>query len=257
MDDAAPPQTNRPQLDLYAVLSPDVLDPWLDDKFAPCAVRHAVLMDANKRFLTKTADGIKTSEDAGRTADFVVQLKKHIKEVEAVRVAIKEPVLAAERQIDGKGKELTAPTVAAIKEAERRGDVYLKAKDAEIRRLAAEEAARKDAEAQLLIDQAVETGDQTFVEQAEEAATEAVIALETATAKPSDLVQLRGPQFGGTARLRDDWKFEVVNIREVPEPLLFVDDKAAMAIVHAQLKQKQTPHIPGLRIYNEPKAAFR
>jgi len=252
MDDITPTpmQTNRPQLDLYSALAPDVLDPWLDDKFAPCAVRFNELMAAYARWQKATADGVKDEIVAGKCTDFVKQLKGHVSAVEEVRVAIKAPVLAAQRQIDGKGRALTEPLVDAAVVVQGRLGLYLRAKDMEARRLAAEEAARKEAEVQALLDHATETGDQAFVEQAEEVATEAVIALETVTASPAELTRLRASF--GTASLRDNWVYDVVDIAKVPAAYLQVNDAVVKAAIRSGVRQ-----IDGLVIRNEPKAAVR
>ncbi len=240
--------TNRPNMDLWNALEPEALGLFLDDKFAPTMIRFAALMASYKRFLSQTNNGITSETVAEKATDFAKMLRSHVKEVEEVRTAVKAPVLAAQRQIDGKGREQTEPLVAAAVEVEERRRVYLKAKDAELRRVAIEEAARKEAEMQALLDQATETGDKEVIEQAEEIAEEAAIALKTATAPVSDLTRIRSAF--GTASLRDNWVWEkaVDDITQVDPTYLMINTKLADAAVRSGIRQ-----IKGLRIYNDPK----
>ncbi len=250
--------TNRPTVaDLYNALAPDFITPIIDDQFAPLKVQTDILLASFGRFDMQTVAGIQTEDIAKRSADLIKKLKVQVSDVEAARVAIKAPVKAASDQIDGKGREQTKPLVDAASTAQKRLDAYMKAKDAETRRVAAEEAARKDAEAQTLVDSAVSNAEEAtrLVAQAEEAAAEAALAFETATAPTPDLSRLRGNL--ATASLHDDWKIEVVNIKDIPAELLMLNEKAAMAIIRAQAKRKQVPHIDGLVIRNEPKAIIR
>ncbi len=243
--------TNRPNLNLWNALEPEALGIFLDDKFAPCLVRFNELMAAYKRFLAATNnDGVANDVVAAKSTDFIKQLKGHIKEVEEVRTAVKAPVLAAQRQIDGKGRTLTEPMVNASVEVESRLGAFLRQKEIEARRAAAEEAARKEAEVQALLDHATETGDEAFVGQAEDVAAEVEVALKAATAPVDELTRLRASF--GTASLRDNWVYDVVDITKVPAAYLQINDAVVKAAIRSGVRQ-----IDGLVIRNEPKAAIR
>lgn len=240
---------NRPVIDLWSALEPEALGAFLEDRFTPSRIRRDELIGAFKRFLKATAAGIKDDGLAAKATDFVRQIKASVKDIEETRTAIKAPVLAAQRQIDGMGRELAQPLVEASTEVERRVTVFMREKEAEIRRQAAEEAARKEAEAQALLDQAAES------EEAMEAAEEAFVAAETAQtlaeAPAKELTHIR-TQLGTTAGLRDHWVYDVEDITKVPAAYLQINDTVVKAAIRSGVRQ-----INGLNIRNEPKASIR
>ena len=240
---------NRPNIDLYSALEPDALALWLTDKFLPREVRGIELMTAYKRFLSATAAGITTEDTAGKATDFAKMLKAEVKEIDLTRTANKAPVLLAERQIDGIGRKFSEPLVAAMTEVEKRVTVYMRARDQEVRRLAAEEAARKEAEAQALLDQANEAADAGDFETEDEILAHAAeVATETAPPEP---VRLR-TQIGSTTALKDNWVYTVDELAKVPVAYLLINDTVVKAAIRSG-----TRSIPGLTIKNEPKAAIR
>ena len=241
--------SNTPIIDLYSALEPEALALWLTDRFIPREARCIELMEANKRFLEATKHGIATEDVAGKATDFARMLSAEVKEIELTRTAIKAPVLLAERQIDGMGRKFSEPLVAAKVEVEKRVTVYMRARDQEIRRVAAEEAARKEAEAQALMDQATEAANAGDFEAEDEIVAHAA---EVATAAPPpEPVRLR-TQIGSTTALKDSWVYEVVDIAKVPSAYVQINDSVVKAAIRSG-----TRHIPGLTIKNEPKAAIR
>jgi hypothetical protein len=184
-------------------------------------------------------------------------LKTEVKEIEAVRTSIKEPVLAASRQIDGTGRKLSEPLVTACTEVEKRITAFLRIKEAEARRVAEEEARRKEAEAQELLDQAAEAeaaGDveaaAEIVDQANAIGDEIVAIAAVAEAAPQELTRVRTNI--GTTALRDNWVYSVEDITKVPGPYLQINDTVVKAAIRSG-----TRSIPGLSIRNEPKASVR
>lgn len=244
-------RTNRPVVDLYAVLEPSTLAAFLEDRFEPRVARGAELLERYKRFLTATVSGIASDQVNAAATDFAKMIRIEIKEVDDSRVAIKAPVLAASRQIDGKGKELTDPLLAASIEIERRVTAFLKEKDRKARQAAAEAAARAEAEAQRLMDEAAATGSQ----EAETAAVEAIAeqqAAEAVVEAPTPELSRVRTQLGVTAGLRDSWEFEVVDLNAVPAHFLMLNEAAVKLAIKQGVRT-----IPGLKIENRPKVAIR
>lgn len=250
--------SNAPIIDLYAALEPAALQAWIDDKFGPRETRTNELLASYKRFLTATAAGIPDDAVAGKATDFARQLKAEVKEIDATRTDIKAPVLAAQRQIDGIGRKFSEPLVGAMTEVEKRVTVFLRAKEQEARRVAAEEAARKEAEAQALLDQAAEAASEgdieaeaDIIEQATTVMAEAQAAEIVAEARPAELTRVR-TQFGTTTALKDNWVYSVDDISQVPAVYLLVNDAVVKASIRSGARS-----IPGLSIRNEPKASIR
>lgn len=244
-------RTNRPVIDLYAVLEPSTLAAFLEDRFEPRVARGAELLERYKKFLTATVSGIANDQVNAAATDFAKMIRIEIKEVDDTRVALKAPVLAASRQIDGKGKELTDPLLAASVEIERRVTAFLKKKDREARQAAAEAAARAEAEAQRLMDEAAATGSQ----EAETAAVDAIAEQQAAEA----VVEAPTPELSRfktanqvTAALRDDWQFEVLDLNAVPAHFLMLNEAAVKLAIKQGVRV-----IPGLKIENRPKVAIR
>ena len=240
---------NVPSIDLYAALEPEALDVWLTDKFAARDLRSRELLASYKRFLAGTTAGIPSDDVAGKATDFARMLSAEVKEVEATRTDIKAPVLAAERQIDGMGRKFSEPLVAAKTEVEKRVTVFMRAKEADLRRVAAEEAARKEAEAQALLDQAAEAA----ADGDEEAEAEIIEQAEAVmTSNPVFEAPRVRTQLGSTVALKDNWIYELTNISAVPAAYLLLNETVIKAAIRSG-----TRAIPGLTIRNEPKANIR
>jgi hypothetical protein len=243
------------RVDLHTALDPETIDAWLTEQFAARQARAASLLASYKKFLFATASGIQADDIAAKATDFAKMLKIEVKEIDQTRMAIKEPVLAATRQIDGMGRKLSEPLVAAMTEVERRITTFLRAKEQEVRRIAAEEAARKEAEAQTLLDQACADGENAIDGESIAAAAdlmEEVQAAEAIAEAPAkELTRVR-TQLGTTTALRDNWIYAVDDLGKVPAAYLQIND----AVVKAAIKSG-TRAIPGLIITNEPKASVR
>ena len=242
-------------MDLHSALDPDAIEAWLNDQFAARQARAASLLASYKKFLFATASGIQADDIAAKAADFAKMLKVEVKEIDQVRTAIKEPVLAATRQIDGMGRKLSEPLVSAMTEVEKRITAFLRAKEQEARRVAAEEAARKEAEAQALLDQACADGESAVDGESVTAAAdlmEQVQAAEAIAEAPAkELTRVR-TQLGTTTALRDNWVYAVEDITKVPAAYLQINDTVVKAAIRSG-----TRVIPGLIITNEPKASVR
>ena len=244
-------------MDLHSALDPDAIEAWLNDQFAARQARAASLLASYKKFLFATASGIQADDIAAKATDFAKMLKVEVKEIDQVRTAIKEPVLAATRQIDGMGRKLSEPLVSAMTEVEKRITAFLRAKEQEARRVAAEEAARKEEEAQRAMDALVENQNdhpeavESLLTKSEEAHYAAQEAQAIADAPAKELTRVR-TQLGTTTALRDNWVYTVDDITKVPAAYLQINDTVVKAAIRSG-----TRVIPGLIITNEPKASVR
>jgi hypothetical protein len=239
---------NRPLIDLHAALEPRALKAWISDKLAAHTARTNALTARYQQFLLATAGGIKTDNVDERAVDFAEQIRQEIAATDATRVQIKAPVLAAQKAIDGAAKLISDELLPAFTEVKARHSTYLVAKDAEIRRVAAEAAARAEEAAWHLQQQAEATDDEATFEQADAALTEQQAAEAIVFAPTLDLTRMRTAN-GVSSGLKDDWHYEVADLSKVPLAYLQIND----LIVKAAIKSG-TRHIEGLKIVNRPRA---
>jgi hypothetical protein len=235
---------NRPVVDLAAALEPEALGAWLEHEMAEHAARCAELGAAYERFLVATAGGIADDTATGRATDFAKMHKAEITAIDATRKRIKEPVLHAQRLIDGAGNGLTTPLRAQALTIENRIATYLTGKA---------EAARREAEmeAQRLAAAAAEAMRDAEPEEAIVALRDAQAAEALATASTPDLTRTRSAT-GALAGLRDNFVYEVKDIALVPTHLLQVNDAAVRLFIRQGAR-----HVPGLRIWNDARAFVR
>ena len=235
---------NRPVVDLAAALEPEALAAWLEHEMAEHAARCAELGAAYERFLVATAGGIADDTATGKATDFAKMHKAEISAIDATRKRIKEPVLHAQRLIDGAGNGLTTPLRAQALTIENRIATYLTGKA---------EAARREAEmeAQRLAAAAAEAMRDAEPEEAITALKEAAEAEALATASTPDLTRTRSAT-GALAGLKDNWVWEVTDLARVPTHLLQINDAAVRLFIRQGAR-----HVPGLRIWNDAKAFVR
>lgn len=237
-----------PVIDLSAALEPRRLAAWISDKLAAHTERANALTARYKQFAAFTAAGITTEAVDERAVDFADQIRQEIAATDATRVIIKAPVLAAQKAIDGAAKVISDQLLPAFTEVKARHSAYLIAKDAEIRRLATEAAARAEEAAYHLQQQAEATNDNEVFVQADIAIGEQQAAEAIIFAPTLELTRMRTAN-GVSSGLKDDWMFEVADIALVPAAYLQVND----AVVRAAIKSG-TRSIPGLKIFNRPRA---
>jgi hypothetical protein len=239
-----------PTIDLAAALEPEALSAWINERLALHTNRAAELLTSHRRFLLATAAGIANDDVAGKATIFARQIKEAINETDSERVRIKAPVLAAQRAIDGAAKTITDPLLTASGECERRVTVFMVEKDRAARKLAAEEAARAEQLAAILMDQAANDDNPDIIEQAATAEVEQFAAMAVACAPTADLTRMRTA--GVTSSLRDNWVYEIANISDVPAHFLMINDAAVKAAIKGGNR-----NIPGLTIRNQPKVGIR
>jgi hypothetical protein len=243
---AAPPSFgNAPAVDLAAALDPATIAVWLDVEYATHATRADALAVSYERFLPATAAGIGDEGTAGRATDLARLMKTALSDTDATRKRIKDPVLHAQRLIDGGAKRITDRLASMCGVVEQRIIAFLRAKEAEAREAAIAEAARLEVEAAEL----ARAG--TDGEAAETAAEDAFHAVQRANASVADLSRTH-TQTGGVTSLRANWKYEIINIEAVPQHWLMLNEKLVAAAIRTG-----TRAIPGLRIFNDVKATIR
>lgn len=249
---------NAPSLNLWDALEPETLGAFLDDRFAPRAVRGAELLASYKRFLQSTTAGIQDDAVAGKASDFAKMLRVEIGAIEDTHHAIKEPVKLAANQIDGMRRKLFEPLSAAKVEVEKRVTAFLRVKEQEARRLATEEAERKERLAQAAMDVLLTNEDsdpevvEELLEKSEVLHYEAQEAQALAEAKPAELTRMR-TAVGTTTSLKDNWEFTgIIDMALVPVHFLLVNEQMVRAAIRGGTRE-----IPGLRIENKPKTVIR
>jgi hypothetical protein len=236
---------NAPVVDLAAALDPAALAAWLEHEYAAHDARVDTLTASYERFLPATAAGIGDEAMAGRATDLARMMGAAVTETDATRKRIKDPVLHAQRLIDGTAKKITDRLASMRGTVEQRITGFLIAKEAEARRVAEAEAARLELEAAELARAGTEDT------AAEAAAEEAFHATRHALASAAELSRTH-TQNGGVTSLRANWRFEVIDIEQVPQHWLMLNDKLVSAAIRTG-----TRSIPGLRIFNDVKATIR
>lgn len=233
---------------LWEALSPDFLTPFLTERFQRHILKRDELLAGFARFLKATHLGIADDTVAAKATDFSSQLRAAVADTEETHEAIKRPVLLATRQIDALRRDINEPIVAARTEVQSRITAYLDAKDRLARQAAQEEADRKAAEAQALMEQAAETNDAELMAEAEAVGEQAVEAETIVEATPAELTRIR-TQLGSTVALRDNWTYVgVSDFNKIPPAYLMVNE----AVVKAAIRSG-THEIPGLIIENRRK----
>jgi hypothetical protein len=268
-----------PIVDLAVTLHPDILQASIAADFIVEQQRADALIAAMGRFnvALKPTDGeIRTADIAKKAADFVLQVRDTVKDLEAKREAYKRPVLLAGRTIDAafknpmiaplekiqrdvmyeingyqarerKAEALRLQQVAEAEALERR-----KAADAEAARLAEEAAAAEkagDIESALEIESVAEQVREVAKVEARPVYTPPAAEVRLAVQK-SDL--------GSSVGTRVTWDFELTDIALVPK--MFVSLNADM--VKAMLKSDKSikdgaQPIPGVRFFSKQSANVR
>ena len=225
--------------------------------------RHADLVKRQSELLhgdggkTKGLEGAPTevTDDttAQRVGDFVAQLTAFEKNCDAQREKEKAPYLQAGRTVDAFFKDLAK----AITEGKAK---LLGVQGIYLRRKAAEERARVEAEAKRLREEAErKAADAKTDADLEEAVGYEQASLDRqdqANAKPAELARTRSTSaIGSLSTLRTTWHYEVEDITKVPEQYKMVNDKAVNAYIREQTKGSGTPApIPGLKIFSRQDA---
>lgn len=243
--------TNIPVIDLAGALQPDRLAAYLEYELASHAANTNTLLARHDKFLQVTQDGINDEAMAGHASDFARDLKAEVSATEVTRKRIKDPVLHAQRLIDGEAKKLTDRLSSAAGVVTTRITAYLQQIEARKRLAAQMEAARLAHEAEALLAEAQATATIEAADAAVEAMHEANQAADLATATPLELTRTRSAG-GALAGLKETWTYEVIDHAAIPIAYMTVNDAVVRTAIRAGLRE-----VPGLRIFAETKAVIR
>ena len=193
--------------------------------------------------------------EAEEAADALRVLSPIVREVEALRVSIKAPVLALGRKIDATAKGYVEAIEVEEKRIDRALGDYLLAekKKAEQAKADAEREARRLAfEADLAASKVDSATNDAEVNAAQQVAAKAEVAAVEARVAAAEIV----PEKPADVSVRAPWKHEVTDINALfkarPDLCIIEPNNAA---IRAQIKYNQ--NIPGLRIWQEAKASIR
>jgi len=246
---------NRP-----GIPTPEVLRELLVEECADLTKRRDDLIAAGERIPTV----IETDEISGKISDFTKQVAAAIKSAESRREAAKEPALAAGRAVDGYFKTISDPLAGLKRKLQGLLDDYLTKKAAEERRhreaearTAEAERQRKEAEALAAVQAQPTAVAEAKIDDAIQAQTKADETAQAATARPSELVRVRG-DFGALASLRTTWEAEIEDPDKIPldtlRPYIARDalEKAIRGFVKVGGRE-----LAGVRIFQKSSAVVR
>ena len=196
----------------------EILRERLADVAAPLVARRDELLKSFESAPLKVAD----EENSGKVADLIRAIMACRKASEGMRIAEKEPHLAAQRAVDAFFKKSLTDRLDDIKaKLEVRLTEYQREKAEQERRAREIEAKRQREEAERAAKEAADKAAALANEadldaaieaevEAEQAKADAVVAAKAAEASAADLSRSRG-DMGAVASLRTFWDFEALD----------------------------------------------
>jgi hypothetical protein len=244
-----------PMPTLADMLDVDTLkDQWSLD-YADVRKRLDALLASLEKFKANYADGIKTTEDAGRATAFAGQFAVVEAKGKALHGLEKRPFLDAGRAADAFFKHAIEDAAQAAKEEVlSKVNVYQRAEASRLAREAAEAAAQARSEADRIASIALSTRSTDIRNEALAADDRAQQAEIAAGAPTRDRGRIRSGH-GAVATLTDRWIAEVHDLAAVPREWMMLDESK----VNAAIRRSTDPvrEIPGLVIRNEPSTGVR
>lgn len=217
---APPPPKTHNQPPKPVCPTPETIREWLDTEHRPLTDRRQEIVTGYLAFIAKNPT-IESEAAQAVATDLLKAITTFVKEAVAGHTAAKAPYLAAGQTVDGFFNVLTQnadersklPMVTKEKNGRSIQNAlkalmteFAEALAAERRREAEEEAKRKAAEAQRLIDEAAAKMTSESLDAAAEAARVAEKAEELAAAPAAQHSRVHG-DFGGTSSLRTTWEW--------------------------------------------------
>jgi regulator of protease activity HflC (stomatin/prohibitin superfamily) len=243
---------------LADTIAPDRLQEELKQLTAPLAKRCDELSGAFERWKTATKGMIDNAEMNGKSADFVKQVKVHVRAIDTKRVAEKEPFLTAGKTVDAFFKAMAEPMSDIVKKIEGEMTVYAREVEKERRRVAEEAAAKARAEAAEAAAIAERTASLDVLDTAIQKDQIATQMTKAAAAPAAEFSRSRG-DLGAVGSLRSGaWLAEITDKRAIPVEFMVLDIVAVRARADQMKKDGMTDEqiesaIPGLRVYRESK----
>lgn len=205
---------------------------------------------------------IMTRVDMSQAVDLVAAIKKRQREAEDARTRITKPINEALREVNGRFKSMVAPLDEAESVLKGKMLTFQKAEEAKAReeaqrlqkqqdeadRLAREEAQRKrDEEAKQATD------DETF-DRAElpPAVVNAPLPVPERTIIEPAIRKTTFGQSGAAFTAKEVWKFELVDLAQVPVEFTLLDSSKVNQAIRAGIRE-----IPGIRVFKESVASVK
>lgn len=232
----------------------------LETRTEDLRARHDELLAAVDRMPSSCDD----DETAGKFGDMIKLITACAKSLEAKRVDEKEPYLTLSRVVDGFFKRYTDNLASAKIKVSRPLEVFLKRKEDERRRAAAEEAARQRAEAERVAAEAAALAAAKMNDLANQTMNEAIRIDEQAIkseklaeAKPSELARTRG-DYGSLATLRTVWVGEIIDRDSLDRDSLwpYIPAEALQKAVNAFVRAGGR-ELRGAKIFEQSSAQVR
>lgn len=183
---------------------------------------------------------VSNDDEQDRATSLLSLVKQMANKAEAERKSLVGPLNGVVKALNERfGAAFITPLSAAEANIKAKLGGYMHSK-----RLAAEEVARKERERQEKMEA------EGRAKAASNAEARAVVAENVAATATT----ARG-SYGGTASLRDFWRFEIRDFEAIPREWLVIDEAA----VNRAIRRADSPirQLPGLRIYNDPQVAAR
>lgn len=207
---------------------------------------------------------VKTDEEQAALGKAILDLRKLWKKADGIRAVEKEPILTAERELDGWFKDMLADCVETGKDLQEKADAYVRQKAAEERKRKADEAeaARKKADEERQKAETAKTsaGSARAEGRAEALDAKADAAEAAASSSEADLVRAR---VGGvTTSAKGAWIATITDYSACIAPLstlgMFLKREAVESALNSLAKiQKQNATWPGVTFSQDVKATFR
>lgn len=217
---------------------------------------------------------IVTQDDYDAAAAERTRIKTRYNEIEALRKSLKEPILAAARNVDDQFRPPLNELTAAIDAINHAAKGYLaeqerqrKAEEERLREIARKEAERlaaeariKAAEAEELRQRAAKEAEAGRLAAAAKLEARADVAIERSEEAETASATVPVPIVRSMVRTnaamapREHYAFEVVDVRLVPREFLMASETAIRAYVNAM---KGAAQIPGVRIWRDDVIAGR
>lgn len=240
------PGHNLPKLS--EVIPPDVIGALIAAETEPLRERATALTDSCKRFLAAHPE-IADDEQDGIATAILAQCQrftaKNSGRVDSARIALKAPVLAAQKQIDTAFPPIAEGVTTASGQVAQRSIAYKRKKEDALRKAAEAEATKKREEAEAAERLATSGSGLVTFEDAANAHAAADQAQRVATATPADLTRTHGSDFGTSSLKRK-------RVVSIPDPHLVprifcVPDKALIERAAGKAGDP-IPTIPGVAI---------
>lgn len=234
------------------------LDEVLEKDFAELAED----VDKSVKAIDSRPAKVKDDADFAAVGEIAIAARNLIKRIEELRKDETDPLFKAQKAIKAHFDIMAERLASAVKPHQNAADTYTRAKAAEARRRADDEARRlreKEAAERAKAEQGAGAAAARAEGRAEQLAAQADAVQARADQSVGDHVRTR-TSGGGTATARTSWEFAIENYDAIDLNKLrpFLNrDHVEQAIRSMVRVQKGNTVLPGVRVFEETKAMFR